>query len=83
MEYVPWLVALGILAAGNVWQWWTHRQDIRLYQAQVKDLNDRLMAKVPEQYFSLRLQEQEQELEQPAPMEEAMRMGIPMGPPME
>jgi hypothetical protein len=81
MEHFPWIAAIVVLAAGIVWQRYEHHQQEAAMAKQIKDLQDRLMAKTPEQYFQIRMNEKAMDLEAAEERaEEPVRMGVPMGP---
>ena len=70
MTDIGWWVAVVVLMALNWWQALEHRKDKSESRRTIKDLNDRLMAKIPEHYFAVRMEEEQQKVEAATPKPE-------------
>lgn len=71
MTDIGWYAAVVVLM-GVIWfLMLERRQEKREHTAAVRDLNDRLMAKVPDHYFAVRMEEDQMkfEAENPKPEE--------------
>lgn len=77
-DFVPLGVMVGLLA----YQLYFHHRTVTQLQKERADLLDRLMAKVPEQYFGVRIEEQQAQAAAREAPARRMRSGVQMGPPV-